>query len=159
MNLLVGCPVLRREWIIREWINHTEISCSQAGADPSYVFVCDPRDPTRRIIELTLASLGREVEFVDVVDKVDDPHNHAWGNPGNLHKMVTLRNLLLEAVRRREPDLFLSLDSDILCHPEQVPNLVETLTKSFDAVGGKAYMAPGRDFPSWANYSLSLIHI
>lgn len=152
-SLLVGCPVLRREWIIGAWMNHVEISCGIAGVDPSYIFVCDPRDPTRKAAELRAAAMGRSITFIDVEDKVDDPHSHAWGNTRNLHHMVDLRNMLLAEVRELAPDVFLSLDSDILCHPQQVANLMETITGGFDAVGGKVYLSPGRDCPSWGSFS------
>ena len=63
--------------------------------------------------------------------------------------MVRLRNILLESVRTLEPDIFLSLDSDILLHPNTIMNLIESLD-NYDAVGGRCYMYPmGTREPSY----------
>lgn len=152
-NVLVGCPVLRREWIIQEWMRRADVSCERAGLEPSYLLVGDSRDPTMGKAALEAAILGRELDIVNIVDTgLEHPHEHAWANPENLHKMVYLRNVLLTRVRERSPHMFLSLDSDILLHEDHVTEMLETLIGGFDAVGGKVYLG-GRHLPSWANYS------
>lgn len=154
--LLVGCPVLRREWIMPTWFTHVEASCAAQGIEPEYIFVGDRRDPTRQVIEANVETLDRTVHFVDIIDEVGTPHSHEWGNPINLERMVGLRNYLLEGVRELEPEMFLSLDSDILVHEELVGNLIDTLFHhelNFAAVGGKVYLSEGLDHPSWASYS------
>jgi hypothetical protein len=63
--------------------------------------------------------------------------------------MVELRNRLLQIVRLLDPPLFLSLDSDILLHPDALRNMIES-TDRFDVVGGKAFMtSTGSACPSW----------
>lgn len=156
-HLLIGCPVFRREWILPAWFSYAEGSCREYGVEPEYLFVCSRKDPSRDVIKSNADTYGRIVHFVDTFEQVDDEGSqHAWGNPGRLEKMVQLRNYLLSAVRVIEPHMFLSLDSDILCHPQQISNLVETLTthcQKFAAVGGKVFLGPGKDLPSWANYN------
>lgn len=154
-HLLVGCPVLRREWILPHWFEYLERACQKYGTEPSYVFVTDRRDPSREVIDSYVNQLGRSVTHVEVLDRVDSPHSHAWANEDNLHKMVQLRNLLLEAVREIDPHMFLSLDSDILCHEDFVVNMVDTLMnheRGFSAVGGKVYLGSGVNVPSWCFY-------
>jgi hypothetical protein len=69
--------------------------------------------------------------------------------PERYRQMVELRNLLLGAVRDQAPDVFLSLDSDILLHADQLTLMFETL-QGYDAVGGRCYMTTaGTRFPSW----------
>ncbi len=156
MKILVGCPVLRREWIISYWFDYVEAAVPD-GVEVEYVFVVDPRDPTKTVIDRRVNGLQRQVHYVDVVDRVKEPGpEHGWAQPGALEKMVTLRNYLLGEVRQVQPDLFLSVDSDILLHPQQISNLVEVLEtdeRKFDAVGGKVYLSPGKDNPSWAYYN------
>lgn len=136
------------------WFTYVEKACAEAGVTPEYVFVCDRRDPTKALIDVNAEKFARTVHYSHVIERVkEEPHQHAWGNVSNLEKMVSLRNFLLEKVRELEPDLFLSLDSDILCHPQQIKNLIETISHQFEAVGGKVYLAPGRDTPSWAYYN------
>lgn len=154
MMLMVGCPVLRREWIVHHWVDRVEKACAVADLTPNYVFVCDRRDPTRGRLAHLLQN--RHVTFVDVVDDVrENQPQHSWGVPGKLERMVDVRNLLLEEVRRHAPDAFLSLDSDILVHPDSIANLAETLTgpEKFAAVGGKLFLAPGLGCCSAADYS------
>jgi hypothetical protein len=143
VKLVVGCPVSHREWILPTWFAHVRRAAEIAGLDPTYVFVVHPSDPCWRYIvdnypDATLVTApfhrGRDVRD--------------W-LPPRYHQMVELRNLLLAAVRVEQPDLFLSLDSDILLHPDQLKLMVEALDR-FDAVGGRCYMtASGTRFPSW----------
>lgn len=123
--------------------------------DVEYVFVGDKSDPTRSVIIEEAIKVDRPVHFVDVVEPVKEYKEHWWREDRALWRMVNLRNYLLSEVRELEPDLFLSLDSDILCHPQQITNLIETLEddRDFAAVGGKVFLTPGRDNPSWCRYS------
>jgi hypothetical protein len=153
MKLLVGCPILKREWIIGEWLRRVE----QHTPDDwhlNYVFVGSPEDPTRRVIDEVASN---PVHYVDVAEDLEaETRDHAWAQKGAFARMVALRNHLLEEVRIIGPDLFLSLDSDILVHPNQITNLVDVLEndeRNFAAVGGKVFLASGTGHPSWCNYS------
>jgi hypothetical protein len=78
------------------------------------------------------------------------PGGRNWGEQSRLHDMVHLRNELLLYVRKRDPELFFSLDSDILLHKDSLRNLLETV-QNYDAVGGKTYMTRvGTMCPSYA---------
>ena len=124
--------------------------------DLEYLFVGTRNDPTRGVIKTTADLFDRTVHYVDTAENVkDEPLDHKW-HTAAYEKMVQLRNMLLEEVRNLRPDLFLSLDSDILCHPNQITNLVDTITRDergFDAVGGKVFLSPGKAAPSWAYYN------
>lgn len=147
MNLVVGCPVAHREWILPAWFAHIDRAAETAGLSPTFVFVAHPTDPS---IEL-LHARGATV--------IDAPFNRGtdvrtW-NFERYKQMTDLRNLLLTEVRAQSPDLFWSVDSDILVHPDQLKLLVEDLDR-FDAVGGRCYMTvAGSRFPSWANLTRS----
>lgn len=144
MNVVFGCPVAHREWVLPAWFDHIHKACVHAGVSPGFVFVCDPNDESWGCIE-TFAPGAAIVECSTTRRDVRE-----WGPPRYL-QMVELRNRLLGAVRDLAPDLFFSVDSDILLHPDQLTNLIET-SGSFDAVGGRCYMtATGTRFPSWGS--------
>lgn len=150
--ILVGCPVYRREWILPLWFEHTRASFAEAGIEPEYIFACDRRDPSRDVIK----ELCPDAHYVDLLEPQDENRaEHAWANEDNLRRMSNIRNILLDDVRSLAPEVFLSLDSDILLAKPTVGHLLESLDdkRGFDAVGGKCYLAPGRDAPSWCNYS------
>lgn len=146
-DLLVGCPVRNRTWIIKQWFDHVEHACRLAGVEPGYVFVADPDDETAQLLAVLTLSKGRECHFVWTKEDLALGDLRTW-DPARFERMVELRNQLLGQVRELAPDRFLSLDSDILLHPQVVKNLLES-TKRFDAVGGATYMTPsGLEYPS-----------
>lgn len=148
MDLVVGCPVLRREWILEPWFEHVDRSAKLAGITPHFAFVGDlENDPSFGIIDrCTTRALLVHVQETRAVDRRD------WATASRYHRMVELRNLLLFAVRAMAPLAFLSLDSDILIHRDLLGRLLEdVLSDSYDAVGGRCYMTPsGTSYPSWA---------
>jgi hypothetical protein len=143
VNLIVGCPVSCREWILPTWFAHVERAAELAGLQPTFTFVCHPDDRSWSCL----------LEHAPTATMVTAPFRRGrderrW-NPERYLQMVDLRNQLLETVRAQQPDLFLSLDSDILLHPDQLKLMVECLDR-FDAVGGRCYMtSSGTRFPSW----------
>lgn len=144
MRLAVGCPVAHREWILPRWFDHVETACDRAGVDLEFVFVCDRRDPSWTCIEL-LAPTATLVPCLTT--RGGDVRR--W-NQGRYAEMTSLRNTLLGSVQQSAPDAFLSLDSDILVHPDLVKLLLDDLDR-FDAVGGRCYMTTtGLRFPSYA---------
>lgn len=147
MTIIVGCPVSYRSWILPAWFDHVEESCRVAGMRPTYAFVVNPED----------------LETVGVVEERASAAWILWVPDGRVNdlrqwtdsryrQLTYLRNGLLDLVNDERPDLFLSLDSDILLHPDAVRNLIES-TEQFDAVGGKVYMTPtGDTCPSWGMF-------
>lgn len=109
------------------------------------MFVGNPADPSFEVI----ASHAPNATVINVAD-TRGSDRRVWSSARYRH-MVELRNLLLGEVRRQSPDLFLSLDSDILLHPEALELMIGDLG-CFDAVGARCYMtATGVSAPSYAN--------
>ncbi len=146
-ELVVGCPVRQRGWIIKSWLDHVEAACRLAEVEPVYAFVADPDDATARLLAVLTLAKGRTCHFAWTKENLDEGDERRW-NHDRFVRMVELRNQLLGLVRELAPDRFLSLDSDILIHPQVVTNLLES-TKRFGAVGGCTYMSStGVEFPS-----------
>lgn len=153
-SLLVGCPVYKRDWILPHWLINVEAAAKRMGLVPSYVFVGDPNDKGVIDVIETCKELyceNRTVRFVWYAESEDRDDRRVW-NALRYHHMVELRNTLLRMVRSMAPTHFLSLDSDILLHPQSLLDMFESIDR-FDAVGGKAYLSTGRVCPTWANVS------
>lgn len=145
--MLVGCPIYKRDYFLPAYYSHILIAARQAGIeDLAFVFVVDRTD------EATITCIEQTIKLPTKIVKVDQSHaasGHQW-NKDRFDEMVMLRNTLLNTVRGIDPDLFLSLDSDILIHPKAIKNMAESLDKFF-AVGGKCYMTErGTAYPSYA---------
>lgn len=137
-RLAVGCPIWKREWVLPAWLVAVENACYEANVIPDYIFVADPRDePGQSIIQDFCKTFNRNCWMI-WIEEENVPEKRVW-NDERFHRMVYLRNLLLGGVRNLGPELFLSLDSDMLLHPHALKSMLE-LVGDFDAVGGKAYM-------------------
>jgi len=150
VELLIGCPVRNRAWILPDWFDYARKAAENAGVTPVFAFVigrCD--DDTKKII----VSQGDSTVFEESADEASWPKNNPerhW-NRDRYHHMVRIRNQLLNIVRDMNPVYFLSLDSDILIHPQALENLLESI-EGRAAVGGKAYLsAEHRRYPTYAN--------
>jgi len=147
MNLIVGCPVSCREWILPTWFAHVHRAAETAGVEPSFTFVAHPADRSWECL------LDHAPDATIITAPFNRGNDERRWNPPRYEQMVILRNQLLHAVRDQSPDLFLSLDSDILLHPDQLKLMIECLDR-FDAVGGRCYMTSnGTRFPSWGRLS------
>jgi hypothetical protein len=143
--LIIGAPVLRREWIINEWKKHV-IAAVPEGMPYGFVFVGGKGDPTFDAFD---SSDRISIRYIEE-DRAED---HRTWNIDRYERMAYLRNELLDEVRSYEPDYFLSLDTDILLHPDGIKTLLETIVEA-DAVGGKCYLSErGRNCPSYAYIS------
>lgn len=139
MNLVVGCPVSDRNWILPLWKKHVEQALE--GLSYEFLFVVEHDDYD------TLDLLGTwDKTSVMIMDKSYKPYVRDWGNKNRLRYLTDLRNVLLSGVREIQPDYFMSLDSDILLDKETIKNLIDT-AENFNiqgklpwAVGGKTYM-------------------
>ena len=147
-SLIVGCPVRKRNWILSDWFSHTDESCCRAGFSPGYTFVVGADD--RDTIDLINSCFKSRPTLILTTAEPEREDKRAWSRERYTH-MAVLRNKLFDLVKAWNPDLFLSLDSDILLHPDCVTNLDESmLHRGFDVVGGKTYMTPtGRSAPSY----------
>lgn len=147
MRLLVGGPVRDRSWIMPDWFAHVETACHHAGLVPGYVFGMGEGDESLDALDADV-TLYRSITVVDTGEPEGETVERGWHDQARLRHMVTIRNLVLAEVRRLAPDLFLSLDSDILLHPQALVEMVES-TERFGAVGGATFMsATGEEFPN-----------
>lgn len=146
MNLLIGCPIYKRAWIVDRWYKHAVAAARKAQVKPSFVLVGDPISdaPTFNALDQV------NNHSVTVLPEYEGHSGLRDWNPKRYQRMVYLRNRLLGVVRSEGPDYFLSLDSDILLHPDAITALLAA-TDRFDAVGGKCYMtSTGVHCPSYA---------
>ncbi len=124
-----------RGWVLPRWHEHVEAACEVAGVKPRYLFVTSPcRDDTAEFC----AGLGKTI-----VTSESSPDEGIFRRPWNARRfdtMVDARNRLLEGVREIAPEAFLSVDSDILLHPDSIKNMLETSAHA-NAVGSRVYLA------------------
>ena len=150
-SLLIGGPVWKRNWILPTWFEHVEAAAERAEVTPSYLFITDKSlDPhSVAVIEDEAFRRDRDFEVIHF-PQGDRPDRRDWPVKGRKETMVALRNLLLARVREIGPDFFLSLDSDILLHPDAISSLMQDAAR-FDAIGGKCFMTvTGTNYPSCA---------
>lgn len=142
--VIVGCPVRARAWIMPSWFDHVEAALAVAGVSASYAFVAPWGDETLPILQERTAGLAA----VGLSDEPDAYVERQWHQRARIERMVSVRNQLLATVRARRPDVFLSVDSDVLLHPMAIAELLEGLGR-FDAVGGGTFLTEfGNQFPS-----------
>lgn len=146
MKLLIGCPVSNRGWILPRYIEHLTESSERAGIEPAFVFLGSKDDPTRDVIDI-------EHTWISYLEPLrEDVRDWSHVN-GRYHHMANVRNALLDTVVGIDPDYFLSFDSDILAHKDQVSVLLEK-TDRFDLIGGKTFMTPnGKHHNSYAMFT------
>lgn len=131
-NIMIGCPVKERDWILPQWTEH--VMGATENHNVEFLFVAESSDqPTFDMV----STLGKVITTDDT-----RPYIRNWADKSRLHTMVEIRNILLEEVRNLSPDLFLSLDSDILLHAKTVDNLIETISTAdnIGAVGGFTFL-------------------
>ena len=128
MRVVIGAPVRRREWVAEAYVDHIAWATVEAGIhdqDVKLVFVSHPDDPTNSALEKSAELYGLSTEFVSDIEP-PTALERSW-EPARLHTMVRVRNLLLEAVRDLRPQIFLSLDSDILLNPKALRCMLRLL--------------------------------
>lgn len=149
MRLIIGCPIRDRAWIIERWFEHVKNALLQTGiADVQYVFVADTdKDPT-------VAEILRIQPDSIILHSSENvvAYKREW-DKGRYQRMAALRNQLLGYVREAKPDLYWSLDSDILVADDALALAIDGLHK-FDAVGSKCFLSSHqRAHPNYANLS------
>ncbi len=154
MKVLVGCPVRERAWVAPAWFDHVEVAAAEARVDLEYVFVADPDDETVPVLEAAARTYNRAIRWcwsTDVGHPATGHLDRDW-HPARYQRMAELRNLLLAGVREMRPDLFLSLDSDVLLAPKVLDNLVKLASDgNWQVVGAKCHMGTdGYHRPSYA---------
>lgn len=148
MNLLVGCPVSHREWILPHWIDHVRVAAERASVGVDFVAVVAEDD--QPCIDI-LADVNADLVIVEAEARAD---KRTW-NLTRYRHMVTLRNTLLDRVRQAAPFYFLSLDSDILLHPDAISSMLDAFVQFPDAwaVGSRCYLSSfDRQHPNMAHW-------
>lgn len=175
--ILIGCPVYNRAWILPLWFDRIKkqtIPLSELG----FVFVVSSKDKDTLEALFRFQSENPEIALFDVVfeDGVthqshretdeDDPilFYRKWENVTAYERMVRLRNSLLTRVREIAPEMFFSLDSDILIDdPETIEKLAEHIRVAGDiAVSPLCYMSANtmyQSFMMWKHTTESGIKI
>ena len=137
MKLVVGCPVHERGWILPAWLEHLR----DWKADIELVFVVTPgEDETVDIIDnITWAP-------VHTFEMLEGTHGteRDWGNKDRLDTLVACREALRREAAVLEPDLFFSVDSDILVQGGSLPKLLYALA-DYDAVSPLVYLSDHGD--------------
>lgn len=153
-ELLIGCPVMKRDWIISHWFEYAYNAAREAGYVPGFIFVLDMNDQPMANMILNMAKLYSVNLYICDIDEVERNDIRDWNVLSRLERMVYLRNLLLEGVRKIAPKYFLSLDSDILIEKTAIVSLIDNLVANeWDAIGGKTFMGHvGTEFPSYGNF-------
>lgn len=149
MQIVVGCPIYDRKWILPEWYNKVITESKDIACDLTFVFVYDSRDlGTKEFLwDLIEYPLWMEESCVPGLQK-----NHQWVAE-DFHRMTSLRNQLLRKVRDLAPEYFLSLDSDMLLREGALKAMIDGLSSGFDAVGVNTSMCHQRWCESWMYFS------
>jgi hypothetical protein len=158
--VLVGCPTANREWIIAQWLDHIVRAASVANVGIEVVLVGPPHDRTSLTARDRADALDVPLHWFDSCEQVGDHardmadlggDEHLWPDQ-RLKKLVCLRNRLLELVRSKRPELFLSIDSDVLLHERALVQMMDLLSDMrYAAVGSKVQLSPfSLDAPSYA---------
>jgi hypothetical protein len=154
MKLIIGCPIYKRDWIFPIWAAAVERQ-SLSLADVGFVFVASENDEKTISLLNKWKSANKQIPVFDIVYKDDTPHHEHGANSrqwtmSKYHNMVSLRNTLLDNVRKYEPEYFFSLDSDIIIqNSSTLELLISHIKDGADAVSPLMYMTPFcTDFPS-----------
>lgn len=155
MRLLVGCPVRDRNWILQSWFDHVLVAGDLAGVDLEFVFVVAEDDlDSREFLSAWSDEFGLPVDVTVLSEPAFDGRRD-W-NVDRLEHMVSLRNVMLRRVRKFAPEVFLSLDSDVLLAPESIGKALKIMADESPVVlGQKAYLSEfSTRYPNmglWAN--------
>lgn len=147
LDLIIGCPIYKRDWIFPYWISCIEnqnIDFSKIG----FIFEASP-DDAETILMLTKYRNSRpDIPVFEIEVRTEVPHfSHQEGTRSwtisKYENMVFLRNKLLESVRKFSPKYFFSLDSDILLVvPDTIKLLISHIENGADAVSPLMFMTP-----------------
>ena len=150
MKITVGCPIKDRYWILPTWFQYVEESADIANVDVNYLFVVSKND----IRTLEILESKDNVKLI-YTEEPDETYRRAW-NQTRYEEMALLRNKLLREVRKIKPFYFLSLDSDILIHPQAIKNMFDAFEIYPDAwaVGSKCFLSTTtKVHPNMGNWS------
>jgi hypothetical protein len=146
MRLVVGCPVYERAWILRDWFSAVAdaVAYTKQVRDDitlEFAFAYTPsEDDTLDVIHEQAELLGAPVSVVTVTEGTHSKERN-WGDHRRLWTLTDLRNVLLNRVAELAPDLYFSLDSDLLIASNVILGLVEDMYGRYDAVAPLTFLA------------------
>lgn len=144
-DILIGGPVSQRAWVLPRWYDHCYEACRRADVNPTFIHVGAAEDPTMNctVPDAVIVPTGESARG----------HTRKWTH-ARYQQMAEYRNIGLAKVRELAPPLFLSLDSDVLLHPDAITSLLNGLTHpaGFAAVGGKCFMNSSVQYPSYGMF-------
>jgi hypothetical protein len=148
-RIVIGCPLSGREWAVKPWFDYVLASLIGLDLDVSFAFVINEGDTVADVVHEYLQEIEMPGVFYEVPPFPVETKDHVW----SIYKyeyMAAIRNTLLELVQTLKPDLFLSLDSDILLHPQALQGMIASID-GYGAVGGKTYLHRTNKLPNYAN--------
>jgi hypothetical protein len=135
MKLVVGCPTRNRTWILPKWKEYIDQGIP-SDIDYEFVFVVGEDDSKT----IDLLSKWDNVTLVKTVEK-EIGDLRSWADKTRYEHMAYIRNLLLNKVREIAPDIYVSIDSDILLNKDTFESVFETFEQTdASAVGSLAYL-------------------
>ncbi len=137
-TVLVGCPVFERDWILERWFDHLEEWPLELG----FVFAYTPGS------DATLDIIQSRAPGATIITVEDGDHSveRNWGVRSRLETLADMRNSILRTVRALGPDLYFSLDSDVLVAPwEETFTLFSSVRRGgeYDAIAPLTYLGAG----------------
>lgn len=153
--LIIGCPVYKRDWILPHWfacIQRQTYNLKNIG----FVFELGADDKETFDFLVNWKKTHPQVSIFDIEIREDIAHHaHEEGTRrwsfSKYENMVSMRNSLLDKVKKIQPDFYYSLDSDILLtNPNTIEFLLSHITSgSTDAINTLMFMTPfGVEYPS-----------
>ena len=159
MELLIGCPIYKRNWIFPYWISCIEnqgIDMSKIG----FIFEASPDDTATISMLERYRSVNTVSPLFEINIREDIPHfAHEEGTRqwtlSKYENMVSLRNSLLKRVREIQPNYYYSLDSDVLLtNNNTINSLISHIQSGADAVNTLMFMTPSTTmYPSVMTWS------
>lgn len=148
-RVVIGCPIRDRAWAVNAWLDFALDAAFAAESDVHFVFVAHPDD--QATIDAIRFRLPEDLATVVLSDETHPVGYRRTWDAVRFSQMASLRNQLLAEVRDLQPDLFWSLDSDILAHPRALTSAVDLVENSgYDAVGQACFMTThGTTAPSY----------
>ena len=152
----------KRSWILHHWIKSI-ISQSIPVNDIGFIFEVSPDDTATIQALESWRKFDKRRPYFEIKIREDIPHfeHENNGRQWSMSKyvnMVSLRNSLLESVRKIQPEYYFSLDPDILLtNTNTIELLIAHIKSGADAVNPLMFMTPfGTMYPSVMDWRLDV---
>jgi len=129
--LIAGCPASGREWACDRWVRFLVVATEFAGRDDLVIYMLIPNDDESTAEAIEKACKKYQIELV--LQRSDEPtiRGRDWTTLGRYEQITKARNIMLGTIREMSPDLFLSIDSDILIGVPVLDGLIQDLVCLF----------------------------